>query len=230
MRRSCRPSSLSSLGMAGNCLKGNVQPRRGGDTNLDGPAVTLASDSLPRDGREAIPPPRDRLLVHPRSAAISVFVRPSAQAMTIRHRNASAWGEEYRRAQRSSVERSSAVSVIWAVRRPRRATAIVRCWPTTPDERSPTTKIPVQPTFFTLQPERTSSLRSPLRSPWPDYPNRRHPCQAEASARTRRRVCSLTVRFGAVAGRREPGRDDMVPANFRVCDRFVGSDGQATMV
>ncbi len=53
--------------------------------------------------------------------------------------------DECRRAQRSSVARSSALKLISTVGRPRRAMAFLRCWRTTPEQRGPTDKIPAQP-------------------------------------------------------------------------------------
>jgi len=87
--------------------------------------------------------------LQPSSAAISAWVAlPAAQASTILDRNANAWDDECRRAQRSSVARSSALKLISTVGRPRRAMAFLRCWRTTPDQRGPTQKIPDQPIFI----------------------------------------------------------------------------------
>ena len=65
--------------------------------------------------------------LQPSSAAISAWVRsPSAQASTIRQRNANACDERCRRAQRCSVLRSSPLKVISTVGRPRRAMVSLR--------------------------------------------------------------------------------------------------------
>ena len=70
--------------------------------------------------REPGPPLAHRRRVHPQpSAATRCSSSPSAHANTIRHRNANACALFGRRAHRSSVSRSSSLSTISAVGRPR---------------------------------------------------------------------------------------------------------------
>ena len=87
--------------------------------------------------------------LHPNSAAMSACVRsPSAQANTIRQRNANACDDEWRRVQRCSVWRSSPLRMIGTVGRPRRAIANSFCQVVYLAERAHHAKIPDQPTFL----------------------------------------------------------------------------------
>ncbi len=94
--------------------------------------------------------------LQPNTAAICACVRsPSAQASTILQRSASACDELWRRAQRSSVARSSPDSLISTVGRPRRAMILLRCWLTTPRNAARTRKFPISQNFLADQPAGT---------------------------------------------------------------------------
>ena len=136
-------------------------------------------------GREPVPPLRHRRRVAAQLGGdLGVGRFPSAHANTIRHRNANACDDECRRAQRSSVLRSSPVKVISTVGRPRRAMVSLRCWSTTPDQRGSTAKIPDQPNFLgetTFQDTRFTTPPPP-------------PPRSSPSRRSIRRRCSSICR------------------------------------
>jgi hypothetical protein len=79
-----------------------------------------------------------------------LFNWPSAAANTIRHRNARAWADLGRRAHRCSVSRSSSLSSIAAVGRPRRCAIAAPIVADDNDNTSTTPKIPTNYELTTL--------------------------------------------------------------------------------
>ncbi len=88
-------------------------------------------------------------------SAISVLVRPSAHASTMRDRSASACAEDCRRIQRSSVSRSLVLNSILAVGRPLVGMAVLNCWLMSGRTRPLRQKFPFRQYFLSFQPDST---------------------------------------------------------------------------
>jgi hypothetical protein len=86
-------------------------------------------------------------LSQPGSSAILVFGLPSAQASTIRDRNASACDDECRRDQRTSVSRSSSASSIATAGRPARPSPAPSAEALGSSEPAPDDEVPIPGKF-----------------------------------------------------------------------------------
>src|SRR5215213_8386191 len=156
----------------------------GADSSASTTTASMAASAIVRSapGRGASPRPSRRSWANRRrhfdtvagwtrsTRAIASLVNPSAQASTMRARNANAWDDECRRTHRHRVSRSESVSSMTAVGRPRRAIAHLRCWLNI-GKRASSGKIPIRKDSATKQPDRTLGWRRrPARRGTPSPP------------------------------------------------------------